>query len=163
MKASYKILLGFYLTMLLWLVLFKFSFDIVAVIEHHQTRILNLIPFTGLSRSNVRETIENVIIFIPLGLLFAINGTHTSFWRKLGVIGAISLAVEILQFIFGIGISDITDFITNTVGGLIGLSLYEFGSKHMDQKILKRCIAGVIVVILAVILFLRLFMVRVRY
>jgi len=163
MKASYKILLGFYLTMLLWLVLFKFSFDIVAVIEHHQTRILNLIPFTGLSRSNVRETIENVIVFIPLGLLFAINGKQTSFWRKLGVISAISLAVEILQFIFGIGISDITDFITNTVGGLIGLSLYEFGSKHMDQKILKRCIAGVIVVILAVILFLRLFMVRVRY
>jgi len=163
MKSSYKILLGFYLTTLLWLILFKFSFDIIAVIEHHQTRILNLIPFTGLSGSNVREMIENVVVFIPLGLLFAINGKHIGFWRKLGIIGVISLTVEIVQFIFGIGITDITDIITNTAGGLIGLGLYKLCSNHMDEKILNRCIAGIIVAVVAAILFLRLFILKVRY
>jgi glycopeptide antibiotics resistance protein len=163
MKSSYKILLGLYLTALLWLVLFKFSFDIVTVIEHHQTRILNLIPFAGLSRDNMRETIENIIVFIPLGLLFAINGKHLGFWRKLGIISAISLTVEIIQFILGIGVTDITDFITNTTGGLIGLSLYELGSKYIDEKILNRYIAFIIAVVLLVILFLRLFILRVRY
>mgnify|MGYP001060700350 CR=1 FL=1 len=163
MKLSYKLLLGFYLTVLLWLILFKFSFDIVTVIEHHQTRTLNLIPFAGLSHSTVREMIENVAVFVPLGLLFGIASRPKRFWQKLGIISAVSLGVEIIQFIFGIGITDITDFITNTLGGLIGLSLYTLGSKYIDGKVLNRCIASILLVVLAVILFLRLFVLKVRY
>lgn len=163
MKQSYKILLGAYLAVLLWLILFKFSFDIITVVEQHQTRILNLIPFTGLLHGNAREMIENVIVFIPLGLLFGINGKNVGFWRKLSIISAISLTVETLQFIFGIGITDITDFITNTAGGFIGLALYALGAKYSNEKILNRCTAGIILVLLAAVLFLRFFVVRVRY
>lgn len=163
MKLSYKLLLGFYLTVLLWLILFKFSFDIVTVIEHHQTRTLNLIPFAGLSHTTVREMIENVAVFVPLGLLFGIATGPKRFWQKLGIISAVSLGVEIIQFIFGIGITDITDLITNTLGGLIGLSLYTLGSKYISSKVLNRCIAGILLVVLGVILFLRLFVLKVRY
>lgn len=163
MKLSYKLLLGVYLMVLLWLVLFKFSFDIIAIIEHHQARTLNLIPFAGISRSSVREMVENVIVFIPLGLLFGVSGKTISFWRKLGIISALSLGVEIIQFIFGIGVTDITDLITNTLGGFIGLGLYAFSSKYTDSKALNRGIAGALIVILATILFLRLFVLKVRY
>lgn len=163
MKSSYKILLGFYFAVLLWLLLFKFSFDIVSVIEHHQTRTLNLIPFAGFSHGTMREMLENVLVFIPLGLLFGINGKHLNFWRKAGMISAISLAVEIIQFIFGIGITDVTDFITNTLGGLIGLGLYQFASKHISSKILDRSVAIIITIAVVVVLFLRIFVLRVRY
>lgn len=163
MKSSYKILLGFYLAALLWLLLFKFSFDIVSVIEYHQTRILNLIPFAGFSPGTIREMLENVLVFIPLGLLFGINGKHLNFWRKAGVISAISLAVEIIQFIFGIGITDVTDFITNTLGGLIGLGLYQLTSKHISSETLDRSLAITITIIVVTILFLRIFILRVRY
>lgn len=163
MKLSYKLLLSFYLAVLLWLVLFKFSFDIVTVIEHHQTRTVNLIPFAGISHSTVREMIENVIVFIPLGLLFGINGVSMSFWRKLSIVSAISLGVEIIQFILGIGITDITDLITNTLGGFIGLGLYTLGTKYINSEVLNRCIASILLVIVAAILFLRIFVLKVRY
>ena len=35
---------------------------------------------------------------------------------------AFSLAVEIIQFALAIGVTDITDIITNTLGGFIGLA-----------------------------------------
>jgi glycopeptide antibiotics resistance protein len=163
MRLSYKLLFGLYLSVLLWLLLFKFSYDIVSVIEHHQARSVNLIPFAGLSSGNAREMIENVIVFIPLGLLFSINIRSLSFWYKLGVISLISLAVETFQFILGIGITDVTDLITNMVGGLIGLALYNLAGKYVSEKVLHRCAAGIIFILLAAVLFLRFFVVRVRY
>ena len=42
-------------------------------------------------------------------------------WRfKLGVIVVTSVMLEVLQYILGIGASDITDVITNTFGGAVG-------------------------------------------
>lgn len=163
MKLSYKLLLSFYLAVLLWLVLFKFSFDVVTVIEYHQTRTLNLIPFAGLSHTTVREMIENVVVFVPLGLLFGIASRPKKLWQKLGIISAVSLGVEIIQFIFGIGITDITDLITNTLGGFIGLGLYTLSAKHINSEVLNRCIASILIVIVAAILFLRIFVLKVRY
>lgn len=164
MRSSYKILLSFYLAALLWLLLFKFSFDITSVIEYHQTRSLNLIPFAGFSHGGIREMLDNVIVFIPLGLLIAINGKRLSFWRKFSIISAISLVVEIVQFVFAIGITDITDLITNSAGGFIGLWLYQLGTKYYgNSKFLDRSIAAVILILVTTILFLRIFVLRVRY
>jgi len=163
MKIFYKILLAVYLTMLLWLVLFKFSYDIISVLMYHQVRSLNLIPFAGYSRLTSREMIENFAVFVPFGLLLPITAQYIGFWRKLGVISALSLFVELVQFIFAIGITDITDLITNTLGGFVGLIVYHFGSKYIDHRILDRCIGIIIAIILIAILYLRVFVVRVRY
>lgn len=163
MKISYKTLLGFYLTILLWLVLFKFSYDIISVLAHHQVRSLNLIPFAGYSYATAREMFENFAVFIPFGLLLAINAKRISFCRQLSLIGAFSLGVELVQFIFAIGITDITDFIANTAGGFIGLILYHLGSKYIAPNTLNRIIAVIIALVLIVIFFLRVFVVRVKY
>jgi len=163
MKTSYKILLGVYLTTLLWLVLFKFSYDIISVLIYHQVRSLNLIPFAGYSHLTSREMIENFAVFVPFGLLLGMNAKRTSFWRKLGIISALSLFVELVQYILAIGITDITDLITNTLGGFVGLIVYHFGSKYIDNRTLDRCIGAIIAIILIAILFLRVFVVKVRY
>jgi glycopeptide antibiotics resistance protein len=163
MKIPHKTLFSLYLTMLIWLVLFKFSYDIVSVLEHHQVRSLNLIPFAGYSHATAREMFENFAVFIPFGLLLAINAQRIDFWRKLGIISAFSLGVELVQFTFAIGITDITDFITNTAGGFVGLALYRLGSKYVPPKILNRVIAVTIAIVLIALFFLRVFIVRVRY
>jgi glycopeptide antibiotics resistance protein len=36
----------------------------------------------------------------------------------------VSILFEIIQFIFGLGASDITDLINNTLGGVIGILIY---------------------------------------
>jgi glycopeptide antibiotics resistance protein len=163
-KLLSRTLLAVYLLILLWLVLFKFSVDFSAVLEYH-TRSLNLIPFATVSRDNLRETIYNFVVFIPFGLLLSVNLKRTSFWRTLAFVFVFSLAVETIQFVFAIGVTDITDVFTNTSGGFVGLILYTLSNKYVDNKTLDRSItiAGTILLILLIVLLGVLFSKNVRY
>lgn len=163
MKQIYKVSLVVYLLFLLWLVLFKFSSDPFSVLANYQSRSLNLIPFAGFSSGNVREMVDNVIVFVPLGLLLGINFRHIAFWRKLAYIFMFSAVAEVAQFVFAIGTTDITDVITNTLGGLLGLAAYDLGSKYVDNKKLNRIIITTIVVLLLVFILLRFLVFKVRY
>lgn len=158
-KILPRALLALYLLTLGWLVLFKFSFDFAAVILDHQARSLNLIPFVDISR----ETLDNLIVFIPFGLLLGINLKQTSFWRKLSIILIFSLAAEVIQFILAIGATDITDVIMNTSGGLLGLALYGFAQKYIDSKKLDLFITVVGAILLISLVLLRVLFLRVRY
>ena len=164
MKLLSRTLLALYLLILLWLVLFKFSVDLSSVLAY-QTRSLNLIPFATVSRDNLRETIYNFFVFVPLGLLLSVNLKRTTFWRMLAFVFVFSLAVETIQFVFAIGVTDITDVITNTSGGLLGLALYALSSRYVDNKKLDRSIvvAGTVLLILLVVLLGILFSKNVRY
>jgi glycopeptide antibiotics resistance protein len=137
-KSLSKTLLGLYSLLLLWLVLFKLSFDIPAVLGHG-TRSLNLVSFAGYAGGR-SEMITNLVVFIPLGLLLSINFKRTSFRRKLAFVFLLSVASEVVQYILAIGITDITDVITNTLGGFIGLALYSLTGKHVDNEKLDRFI-----------------------
>ena len=59
--------------------------------------------------------------------------SERSFLGKWGAIFLVSLFVEILQYIFGIGATDITDII-NTSGGLMGLLLYHAFQKNERRQ-----------------------------
>jgi glycopeptide antibiotics resistance protein len=152
-KSLAKALLALYLLILVWLVLFKFSLDLSPILEY-QTRSLNVIPFAGLSRNNLRETIYNFVVFIPFGLLLSVNLKRAGFWQRLAIILGFSLAVEIIQFVFAIGVTDITDVITNTFGGFLGLIFYDLLNRFVDTKRLDRSIviAGTILLALFVLL-----------
>jgi len=163
MKLLSKTLLTLYLLTLLWLVLFKFSYDVSSVLLDHQTRSLNLIPFVDVLRGNLREMIDNFVIFIPFGLLLGVNLKRTTFWRRLALVFIFSLGAEMIQFIFAIGTTDITDVITNTLGGFVGLMLYDVGKKHVDSEKLDRFIVIAGTILLVLFILLRVFFFRVRY
>lgn len=148
--ALYKIVFVTYLLTLVWLVLFKFSLDISAIVDLH-TRSLNIIPFAGLSKNQLPGMIDNFVIFIPFGLLLSVVYKEVSFWHKFAFICTCSVAAEIIQFAFAIGATDITDVITNALGGLAGLVLYDFGAARMQTKKLDRYIAIINTVLLSLI------------
>ena len=160
MKHLSKTLFILYVVILLWLVLFKFSYDIIPVLFDYQTRSLNWIPFIYSSKS---EIISNFLVFIPFGLLLGVNFKRIVFWHKLAIVFLASLSVELFQYVFAIGVTDLTDLISNTLGGLLGLAAYALGHKYIDSKKLDRfiVIAGFILVILFVLL--RVFIFKVRY
>lgn len=153
MKLLAKSLFALYLLILLWLVLFKFSIDLSPILAY-QTRSLNVIPFADVSRHNWRETIYNFAVFIPFGLLLRVNLKRANIWRRLAIIFAFSVAVEVIQFVFAIGVTDITDVITNTFGGLLGLILYDVINRYVDNERLDRFIvvAGTLLFIVFVVL-----------
>jgi glycopeptide antibiotics resistance protein len=152
-KFLSKGLLASYLLMLTWLVLFKLSFHISSILEYHH-RSLNLVPFAAPSmingRINYSEMILNCVFFIPFGLLLNLNFKNTGFLSKLLFVIAFSLTAEILQYIFAIGASDITDVITNTLGGFLGLVLYNLCNKFISTEKLDKIIisAGIILLVL---------------
>jgi len=120
--SSY-ILLAFYLVLLVWVVLFKLQFSLANI---DPMRSVNLIPFYYGSETSghLREVIDNVAIFVPFGVYMRMA------FRKLPVGGAAliialtSLSFEIAQYVLGIGASDVTDLISNTTGGAIGILAY---------------------------------------
>ena len=160
MRALSRTLFAAYLFMLLWLVLFKFSYDPFAVIRNYQTRSLNLIPFAYARNS---EMIANVVAFIPFGVMLGVNFKQVVWRHKIGVIFAFSVVVEIIQYCLAIGATDITDIIMNTLGGCMGLAGYVAISKQTHDRFLDRGILVAGTLTLLAILYLRIFVFIVRY
>ena len=152
MKSLARVLLVVYLVILAWLILFKFSVHIASVL-HYDKRSLNFVPFSASSGSS-SESFDNVLVFIPFGLLLSVNFKQLNFWSKLLVVLGASIGAETIQYIFAIGATDITDVMTNTLGGLIGLIGYDLSSRHVKQEKLDKfiVIAGSILLGLLVLL-----------
>lgn len=144
-------LLALYLAVLIWLVLFKLTFHLSSIL-HHQHRSLNLIPFAAPSivngKINFGEMILNCVFFIPFGLLLNVAFKKGRFVPKLVFILVFSLAAELIQFIFAIGATDITDVITNTLGGFLGLNIYGLSKAYIDDERLDKIIISVGLVLL---------------
>ncbi len=118
--AVFVLYLGFLLKMLL------FSRPLGS--EHS----LNLIPFASISdyvfrgsavvqRFAAVNVIGNIVAFVPLGAYLPLVRRKTGIWTNLLVVVSVSVTVEIIQGVFGLGVSDIDDVMLNTLGGLIGI------------------------------------------
>ena len=66
----------------------------------------------------------NIAIFIPIGVYLPLLIRRKSIFVNTVCVALISAVVEVLQYIFAVGSADIDDVILNTVGGLIGVSLF---------------------------------------
>jgi glycopeptide antibiotics resistance protein len=162
-KNLHKTILTIYLLFLLWLVLFKFSYEPFSVLANYQSRSLNLVPFLGYSTGNVREMMDNFAAFVPFGLLLAVNFKQVKLWEKLAFIFMFSAAVESAQFIFAIGTTDITDVITNTLGGFFGLAVYGLASKYISHEKLDRFIVIAVASVIALFMLFRVLVFKVQY
>jgi glycopeptide antibiotics resistance protein len=89
------------LVILTWLILFKFSVHISSVL-HYDKRSLNFIPFSKASGSS-GEIVDNVLVFIPFGLLLSVSCKRVNFWSKLLIVLGASVTAETIQYIFAIG------------------------------------------------------------
>ncbi len=159
------VLFAIYLLALTWLVLFKLQFSI-AVME--EGRIINLIPLLGSFDDNgvIRfgEIRNNILAFIPLGIYICmLKSQWWSFVKKVFAIVFLPLVFEITQFIFAIGRADITDVLSNTLGGIIGIGIYALASKLMKGKTNK--VINVLAAVLTIfaLLFIALLLVNNRW
>lgn len=98
----------------------------------------NLIPLTAFGNSPleyIKNTILNIILFIPIGFLVpAIWKNYRSLKTTLFLGLALSVSIEILQ-IFTFRLTDIDDLITNTAGTVIGYCLSKKLSFGVSLKI----------------------------
>ena len=137
------VLFAIYALVLVGVILFKFPFSYQ---EDGSGRVLNLIPLAGSYRDGgglrVDELVENVFIFVPLGLYVSMVARSWSFWKKTLLIVGVTVAFEVIQYVFVLGRADITDVLTNAIGGVLGIGVYA-----LLARILKRRTDGVISVV----------------
>lgn len=149
---SKRITLGlfiFYLIALTWIIIFKaqLSFESLPHIRN-----INLIPFSEPVIINgkpyLKEIFLNVLAFIPLGLFIHVLWEQKSLLIRILPIISTSLLFEAIQYTFAIGASDITDVISNSLGGIIGVIiavvLSKISSKNWIKIINIFCLIGAV-------------------
>jgi len=156
-----RVLFIIYLIALFWILLFKFGVRF----SYMGNRNVNLIPF---GKIDVSEIILNVVIFVPLGIYAGVLFKKWGFVKKLFFFFLISLMFEGLQFILGVGAFDITDIINNTLGGIIGLLIFEAIEKLFNNNVKSRKFITIIaaiatVLMISLLLLLKLNMLPIRY
>lgn len=145
-------LLIVYLAALIWIIIFKMQLSFQGL---PHLRNINLIPFAESmvtnGKTNYSEIINNVAAFIPFGIFMGMLLQGQAFFKKVAPVFLTSLAFEVIQFVFSIGASDITDLLANTFGGLIGIGFFFLLEKIFKRNTLKIlnliCLAGGIILV----------------
>ncbi|WP_099467596.1 VanZ family protein [Konateibacter massiliensis] len=160
----------FYIYLLLCLTLFKY----VSVTELFDTgrrieRGVNLYPFATIKEyltgdANVSQTLAfhnvvgNIALFIPLGVYLQLFKKKKQIGYSILIVILASVAIEVTQYIFGLGAMDIDDILLNGFGGIIGVLLYKCISAVIPDSakirtVVTVCssIAGIPVMVLAVL------------
>jgi len=152
-----------YLIALFWIIVFKFNLRLPPL---RNMRSINLIPFSQPLILNGKiafgEIIMNVVIFVPLGMYAGILFKRWITLKKLFLFFLISLICEVLQYILNIGASDITDIINNTLGGLIGLMIFNRIEKALKNSIKAQKFINIIALTGTILIILILFLLKIN-
>lgn len=95
------------------------------------SRMLNTTPFIDVLEKNddaVMQIFLNILLTIPFGYLFPLffKPNQRSFKWTLLATFSLTVAIESTQWLLANGrITDVTDLITNTLGGVVGYAIYK--------------------------------------
>lgn len=138
----FYVIAAFYVFMMIDLFFrFNMMFDPNRIIS----RSYNLIPFQtiweyaggsdSMSKSFVLYNIfGNIVVFIPFGLFLQVIKKRKTFRKSLLIVIITSMAIELMQFISGLGASDIDDVLLNSCGGIIGILIYQLFKKGLKEE-----------------------------
>lgn len=143
------VVLGLYVLVLVWVVLLKIHTDGFGDLVGR--RSINMVPLggTGAGGLGSSELAVNVLAFIPLGVLVFLATRRRSFARVFLPVVGVSLVFEIVQYVFGIGASDITDVLTNTAGGLVGIGIAWLCLRLLGDRAQRWLLVALVVVLVA--------------
>lgn len=119
-----------YLSFVLYFTLMPVIASIPSILSHAYIP-MNFVPFIDVLESRgdfFRQVVLNIIMTIPFGFLFPLTKNRNGkFLRTVFFCFLMSFGIEILQpLINDFRSSDITDLITNVIGGVIGYVLFVF-------------------------------------
>jgi glycopeptide antibiotics resistance protein len=156
------ILLILYLLVLSWIILLKTRFSFAFV---DTGRSINLIPFGGMAirngLPNYHEIIDNLLVFVPFGVFISMLATKKSLVNLIVPVILLSMFFELIQYIFAIGASDITDLMANTFGGIIGTWIFFIFHKICKENVYK--VINITALVLAIGLALFIGVIRFRF
>lgn len=124
-----------YIGVLLRITVFRSSFGSYPLCSHGQ---IELVPFVGLIQIFHNSVgmflylfVGNLVCFVPLGVLLPVltKARNATILWGLGL----SLYIEVSQYVFGTGVSEVEDLILNTAGTGMGYLIY-LGGRRLYQR-----------------------------
>lgn len=83
------------------------------------------------SKKEAVQYVQNILFFIPYGLLFPWKDN----WKRVFVTALVlSVFIELSQFIFNLGWCEVDDVISNTLGAMIGWGAMWKADKRKSRK-----------------------------
>lgn len=152
-----NILYFIYFVMLFKMLFFKYVplFDIFNS-NREIIRSVSLVPFHSIKMylSNGRflkpismiNVYGNILLFVPLGIYLPLYKKRKNFIKNLLYGLIIATGVEVVQFVFALGVMDIDDVILNTLGFIVGLLTYTIFLKlFKDSDKIKAAIVSIFI------------------
>jgi len=136
-------------------------------------RSINLIPFATIAeyafsgssattRFAFGNVAGNILVFVPLGAYLCFFRRRAKVAGNLLIVAIVSVAVEVVQGVFGLGASDIDDVILNCLGGLIGIMAFVALRAILRDRRRVRTAMAVLSVIAVPVFSYVLFVIRLR-
>lgn len=66
------------------------------------------------------QVLLNIALFAPAGFVWTVITRRP--WRVLAALGALSVGIEVLQGVTGVGANDVADIVANVAGALVGVT-----------------------------------------
>ena len=154
---------GYHVSLYAVFLFYVFILLMMLLINRRSYHSINIVPFrtiiTYLASDDIiaqsfkiSNLAGNILLFLPLGIYFIIFFKN----KKIGIntlrIIGISCIIEIIQYIFQRGASDIDDVILNGLGGFIGICLYEILLFVLKSEIKVRHFVAVFAPIAGIVL-----------
>ena len=133
MKKLQKILVPLmfilYLLALVWVIVFKANRDLLIYGGEPEFRQISFYLYF-----NGKETLLNIAAFAPAGLfLMLLPRKGNPVTAGIGCF-VLSLAFEATQYILMLGTSDLTDLLTNALGGIVGIGVFLLCQRLWKEK-----------------------------
>lgn len=137
LRALFIIILIAYLVYLAYLTFFDQLYG-----RESFHRSVNLIPFKTIIHYIVIQNDINIVIiniagniaaFLPMGFLLPlVLGKTAQFLKVMSAVLIATVTIELLQYAYGVGVTDIDDVILNILGGGLGYLL--------NRAVIKACL-----------------------
>ncbi len=130
-----------YIAILIYFTLMPIIASLPFVFNHPPTT-MNLVPFVDLIEGRgdyIRQIVLNILLTVPFGFLLPMTRrrSYTS-TEVLLFTFLLSLAIEFIQPILSdTRTPDITDVITNTIGGILGYEVFVLSNKQTSNLMRK--------------------------
>ncbi len=138
---------------IVWLLLVEYSFllycSTVIYRKALQDGEYDLMPFWSYraimdgKEQLLAENVMNVVVFVPVGVLFGLAMRRRNVWAALLFGAGLSVGIEVLQFVFKKGFTEVDDVMHNTLGGLIGFGVYSM-ARYGYERICKRSVGTLV-------------------
>lgn len=80
----------------------------------------DLLAGKSTGKTDTIQNINNILFFIPFGFLFPVK----KWWKALFAGVCFSLIIEICQYVFALGLCELDDVISNSLGAMIGFWIW---------------------------------------